>query len=140
MVISANKINKILESFLLGDISRFSQEFYIYSNPDSSDIAEMVKTARDEQRQLTGIRVVADAKKQIVYVTDAFLVDHNDIRKSVKLPNNVPWIVDGLATYESGKFVFKSVFNLDGRINQEIQKYNWSFVSRYVKNFPSKLG
>lgn len=140
MVITSNRINKILESFLLGDISKFSQEFYIYSNPDSSDIAEMVKTARDEQRQLTGIRVVADAKKQTVYVTDAFLVDHNDIRKSVKLPNTVPWIIDGLATYESGKFVFKSVFIPDGQIKQEIQNYNWSFANRYIKNFPVKLG
>lgn len=139
-MISSKEILRLVESFLMGDISKFSQEFYIYINPDSSDIIEMVKDAREEQRQLSGLRIVADAKTQKVYASDAYRVDHLDIRRSVGLLiSGAPWILDLLATVKSGNIVFQSVFIPDGHVKQEIHKYNWDFVKKYIKNFSLEI-
>lgn len=138
-MITSKSILNLLESFFIGGISNYSsREVHIYLNPDLSDIIDMTKTARDEQRSLTLVRVVVDAKKKLIYAADAYGVDHSDIRNSVKLNLKVPWVVDAIANIKNGKLISNNVFVPDDKV-KDVKQFNWKFVDKYIKNFSDDL-
>ena len=110
----------------------------IYKNPASSDLLDMVKFANNQKRQLRKVRFVADSKSKVVYVADAYLIEHNNIRKIVGLPTyptrNDSWVLDGIADYTSGKLYLLVCSPTVGNFS-----FNWEFVDRYVPGVSARM-
>jgi hypothetical protein len=129
-MITSKQIIKLSEEYAaMGKSQGYQVE--IYKNPASSDLSALVKFAKEHNRQLRKVRFVADAKTKTVYVADAYLIEHNDIRKIVGLPTyptrNDSWVLDGIADYVSGKLNLITCSPTVGNFS-----FSWEFVDRYV--------
>lgn len=125
-MITAKKILFLIESWFN---SRDVRGTYIsiYKNPTVSDWAEMVKTARKENRELSRIRVIANFITKEVFVSDGYISTHGDMRTILNLRTG-PSVACYMADYKNG--AVDAVNFWPGHD----ETLNWKFADKYVKN------
>lgn len=131
---------QIIETFVGSGIA-YGETINIYENPSSSDFLSLSKEAKSNNRKLEDIRFIVNAKKQVVYVADAEICTHEDIRRIMSLPlmwNRIIdyWLIDGLARKTGGgaKIRHCTLF-----VENFQHNWNWSFASKYISGFSEYL-
>ena len=132
--------NQILEIFT-GSGTSYGRSINIYENPTSSDFLLLSKEAKADNRKLDSIRFIANAKSpQKVYVADADICTHENMRRILKLPlmwssrTRDYWLIDGLAVKTSSGAKFDRCM-----LYVENFVYDWSFADRYISGFSNYL-
>jgi hypothetical protein len=155
-VITSKQILSLSEDYSKS-VKVFDKQVDIYKDPTSSDLTALNKSARENQYIKDQLRFIADAKDKSVYVWNAELAIHNEVRKTLGFPlenNWTPWLVDGLGKIAGGRLQMyiwdKFEIHLD-EVNKKSKKdilrtwfektfaYNWSFADRYVSSFSVKM-
>lgn len=104
MMIKANQISKIFDSYLTSKKLDKTTELVILVNPSTSELKELTK-ASFKRFGVRQIRFVVDNKNKKVYVADAFLGLHYTMLKLIglNLPEGSPDYFTGLANIKGGK-------------------------------------
>lgn len=155
-MISSKFILQRLESFSKSG-KVFGRSVDIFENPTSSDLKELSRQSKDFQRSLLEVRYIADAKKQKVFVFDAELAIHADVRTILDYSTEhykTSFLLNGEAKFQNGKLytlpqrnlISKSFFyfqnypsQVDKLYLEEVLKYDWSWLEKYVIGIDSEI-
>lgn len=106
-------------------------KFPIYVNPGSSDLRELEKSARLDNRILKELRFIADANHKKFYVCDAYLGLHEKMLSALSFYDSGGDIIGGTVKMSGGKPLYPDIFIKS--VNSF--NYDWTFVDKYIKNF-----
>lgn len=142
-MVTSKQILSLLESYVTSGLCCIVKvagklteiKFPIYVNPGSSDLIELEKAARFDNRKLKELRFIADAKAKKLYVCDAFLGLHEKMLSALKFSTSDKTIVGGIITMSGGKPYYLDIFVQ----SSESFKLDWTFADRYVSRFSSEM-
>lgn len=159
-MITSSQIIKISEDYLKSGVSGSgNHSISLFVNPSQADFIKMIKLAKDNQRNLTRIRFVANTLLKKVVVTDAYISTHEDVHKILGMPKDVefsyskyPYLLDGEAPFSNGrpnspvwdKFVTwildRKTYDADFKIWLDgVFSYNWSWLDSYIPGSSSMM-
>lgn len=101
-MITSSQILKLYEDWEK-TISYGNKPINIFVNPTSSDLIKLTKSISDSPKE---VRFIADAKTQKVYVWDASLAIHNNVRPQLGFSHEIldtSNIIDGTVGLSNGK-------------------------------------
>jgi hypothetical protein len=127
---------------------------FIYENPSISDYVDLIKQTKLNTGHIPdSIRFFADAKTKKVFVTDAYAITHDDMRRTLSSYSGLkwsesPWIFDGVASLSSSgnvKFdVWDKYFALEYVLRDpsrragysdwlnKVFSYNWTWIDKFI--------
>jgi hypothetical protein len=141
---------QILEEYY-SSVKTFMGYAEVFENPTTSDLLSLEKNFTS--KMLDNVRYLANTETKIVYVWDANLALHKDIRKILKLPyepEKAPYTMHGEANLTGGKIKFInaeignniSALKLKNVPNHRIKQikkylnlvfqYNWDWLDKYI--------
>lgn len=142
-MITSKQIFSLLESYVTSGLcctvkvaGKLTEiKFPIYVNPGRSDLIELEKAARTDNRKLKELRFIADAKNKKFYVCDAYLGLHEKMLTALNLTNSNKDILGGIVTMSGGKPLYLDiVVSSPSSVNLD-----WTFANRYVSRFSSEI-
>lgn len=159
-MITSNYIINLSERYINGK-KTFMGYAKVFENPTSSDLLEIEKYFQASQPDNIRYLAKAKANAQTVYVWDANLALHKDIRQLLGFPyepEKSPDIINGEATLSNGKVKFLNADSVDYRLSnfeiknvpdaklKEIRRYlskvfgyDWNWLDYYIKGFGSHI-
>lgn len=144
-MITSKQIINIIEKWS-NTIKAKNTNIYIYENPTSSDIIELIKNSN--YKTSVEIRFICNSKNQTVYVWDAYLATHFDVASHLNLGSitSSSHLLCGMCKVVNGRLQSTEIYLVNGSPSDEkynllfsVLEYNWLFVDKYIRGINDYL-
>ena len=137
MITTKTILNKLLDEKYVSSKKTSTGYIEIFENPTNEEILDIAKSTKPGE--LPGVRFVANAESEKLYIANAWASIHSDILKLLHLPEDytTPDVICGVADINSsGNLIVISLYDKTNRARSD---YNWNWMKKYLDFSKIKL-